>query len=193
MHKVHDKIFKANSGIQKVNDNMQNIIYCCLTVLICILILYWVKTATDSILKILLYPHAKLTEIYYNIRLSYINGTGYVSSGGNIVIGRECMGYKFVVMVFSMTSCMFVKYFERFKKVMWFLLSLSGSVAVGVLISCVRIIGSFPFASLEKFPLIHSAIGVFLYFNTLIIIYNVLNRKFNHKLNYKLIRSEKNE
>lgn len=157
---------------------MLNILFYCLAALVGILLYDWFKAASDDIVKILLYPHARLTEIYYNISLTYMKGIGYAAPNGSFAIGRECMGSSFVIMLFGMTVCMFVKYFKGAGKAAWFIISLAGAVLIGVFVSCIRIIGSVPFAAHPKFALFHSGIGISLYFFALTACYTLLNRLF---------------
>jgi exosortase K len=165
-------------------EKIHNTIFYCIVALISILLFYWLKNADDSIVRILLIPHARLAEIYYNTSLVYINGIGYSSIGGTFSIGRECMGSNFIIMMFGMTSYIFVKHFSGAKKMLWLVTSLVLSIAIGILVSCIRIIGSVPFVTYSRFALLHSGIGISLYLITLTGSYAILK---------KLFRSEKNE
>jgi len=167
-----------------MHNKIHNIVFYCLVALIGILLFYWLKNADDHIVKTLLLPHARLTEIYYNTSLVYINGIGYSSINGTFTIGRECMGGNFIIMMFGMTSCLFAKHFKVANKLLWLITSLMLSIVIGILISCIRIIGSVPFVAHPKFALLHSGIGISLYFFALTMIYTILK---------KLFRSEKIE
>lgn len=167
-----------------MKDKVHNILFYFLAVLVGLCLIYGFKTAQDAVLKILLYPHAKAVEIFYNIPLVYTNGIGYSSIGCTFTIGRECMGYHFIVLMFTMNACMFAKHFNGFHKVLWFMISLVGAAAAGVLISSIRIIGSIPFVTHEKFVLLHSGIGISLYFAALAASYISVN---------KLIGSDRHE
>ncbi|MDD4237488.1 MAG: exosortase K [Desulfotomaculaceae bacterium] len=150
-----------------MTDKVQNIVFYFFAVLIGLCLIYGFKTAQDDVLKMLLYPHAKAAEIFYNIPLVYTNGIGYSSIDCTFIIGRECMGYHFIFLMFLMNACVFAKHFNGFNKVIWFITCLAGAAATGVLISCIRIIGSIPFVTHEKFVLLHSGIGISLYFAAL--------------------------
>jgi exosortase K len=167
-----------------MRNKIHSIIFYCLVALICVLLLSWYKTAKDDIIRILLFPHAKLTEIYYNLSFVYVNGIGYSFMDGAFAIGRACMGSNFIVMMFAMNACLFAKHFEGTGKLIWLVASLFGSIVAGVFISCVRIIGSVPFVANPKFALFHSSIGISLYFLALTASYAILK---------KLIRGEINE
>lgn len=167
-----------------MHEKIHNIVLYFIVALISILLFYWLKNAGDPILKNLLLPHARLTEIYYNTSLVYINGIGYSSINGTFTIGRECMGSNFIIMMFGMTSCLFMKHFKGANKLLWLITSLILSIVIGILISCIRIIGSVPFVAHPKFALLHSGIGISLYFCALTASYTILK---------KLFRSEKNE
>jgi exosortase K len=167
-----------------MRDKVHNFVFYCLVALISLLLFYWFKTAKDDIIKILLFPHARLTEIYYNLSFVYIDGIGYSSMNGAFAIGPACMGSNFIVMMFAMNSCLFAKHFKGARKLLWLVANLFGSIIIGILISCIRIIASVPFVANPKFALFHSSIGISLYFLTLTASYAILK---------KLIRGEKNE
>ena len=170
-----------------MKDKIQNLIFYCFTALLAISIAYWVKVLPDHTIAVFLYPHAKITEIFYNTSLLYVKGIGYSSIDGTFAIGRECMGIKFIVMLFGMTACMFVKHFKGFQKVLWCMVSLAGAILIGIFISCIRIIGSIPLVSHPKFPLFHSSIGISLYFLALMLSYTLLNRLFRSDHHEKVI------
>lgn len=167
-----------------MRDRIHNLIFYCLVLLAAALLPNWFNTMQDDILSILLYPHAHITEILHNIPMTYIKGTGYLSSDGSFAIGRECMGSKFIIIMFGMTACMFAKYFRGVKKAVWFIVSFIGAVLVGVMVSCMRIAGSIPFIQHPKFPLFHSGIGISIYLFALTASYVVLSkliRRVNHE------------
>jgi exosortase K len=159
-----------------MTDKAKNIIFYFVAVMVGLGLLYGLKTAPDTVLKILLYPHAKAAEIFYNIPLVYTNGSGYSSVDSTFIIGRACMGYHFIVLLFLMNACMFAKRFNGFHKALWFLTCLVGAAAAGVFISCIRIVGSIPFVTHEKFALLHAGIGISLYFAALAASYMAVNQ-----------------
>lgn len=159
-----------------MKDNALNLFFYCLAAIVGVLLFFWFKNADDTTLRLLLLPHAKLTEAYYGVDLFYIEGIGYMSRQGGYAIGRQCMGSSFVLMMFGMTSCMFMAYFKGIKKALWFITSLLLAVCAGVLTSSLRIIGSIPFAAHPEFAIIHSVIGISTYFLTLTASYYALNK-----------------
>ena len=130
----------------------------------------------DSSLRVLLWPHAKITEAFYHITLPYQNGVGYAALEKDFVIGSACMGVRFIVMLFCMTICVFTRRFKGFHKIVFFVLSLVGSVSVGIFASCVRIVGSVPIVSSNQFTAIHAGTGVVIYLITLVGIYILINK-----------------
>lgn len=146
--------------------------------LICAMMLGWFQSAPESLMQTLLYPHKQVTEIFYNIPLSFREGVGYVAADGSFAIGAECMGVNFIIMLFGMNGGMFIKYFKGHKRITWLLICFLCAVLAGVLVSCIRIIGSVPFVGYEKFPLFHSGVGITLYFTTMIGSYMLLMRFF---------------
>jgi exosortase K len=159
-----------------MRDKTQNFIFYILVVLTGTLLTYWFNTVQDDILQVLLYPHARITELFHNIPMVYVKGMGYLSDEGTFAIGRECMGSKFMVIMFGMTACMFGKYFNGIKKAVWFIVSLIGALLVGILVSSVRIAGSVIFIHHPEFPLFHSGIGISLYLFALTASYVVLSK-----------------
>ena len=131
---------------------------------------------TDDALRVLLWPHAKITEAFYHITLPYQNGIGYVALERSFIISPACMGVRFIIMLFSMTICFFVRRFRGLHKIVFFALSLVGSIAVGVVASCVRIIGSIPLLSTDQFTVIHAGTGVMIYLITLVGVYILMKR-----------------
>lgn len=139
-------------------------------------LLVWFGSAGDGALRVLLWPHAKATEAFFNTTLCYQNGAGYVSPGGSFAIGPACMGMNFIVMLFCLMVCAFTRRFRGLRKAAFFLLALAGSAVTGVVVSCLRIIGSVPFVSLEKFATLHTGVGIALYLAALAGSYLLVNR-----------------
>ncbi len=152
-----------------------NIAYYFLVVLVSVGLIYGVNNAPNEFLKVLLYFHARSVEVYYNLPMLYINGIGYTANDCTFTIGRECMGTNFIVLMFSMNACMFTSHFEGFGKLLWFLISLIGAAAAGFLINSFRIIASIPFVTHQKFVLLHSGLGISLYFAALAASYIFIN------------------
>lgn len=159
-----------------MKHRIHNYIFYLLVSVIIIFLYYWFKGAGDNVLEILLYPHARTTEIFHNISLVYAEGVGYISAEGAFAIGPECMGMKFIIIMFGMTSCMFAEYFKGLKKLAWLAGSFIGSIIIGILVSCLRIIGSVLFIEHPKFAIFHSVIGISLYFFCLTASYVILSK-----------------
>lgn len=169
---------------KKMTSRVQNYLIYTLTILICLLLITWLKAAPDGALKVLLYPHRRAAEIFYNINMHYYEGIGYRAVNSTYVIGRECMGYNFIALMFGMNACLFIKYFKGFHKAAWLLASFAGAIVIGILISCLRIIGSIPFVNYDKFALIHLSLGISMYFFTLTsncIVFNFLFGRYSHE------------
>ena len=132
--------------------------------------------AGDGALRVMLWPHAKITEAFYHITLHYQNGAGYVAPGGAFAIGQGCMGMNFIVMLFCLVVCVFTRRFAGFRKIPFFALAMAGSVAVGILTSCIRIIGSVPLLSSSQFTALHSGTGAALYLACLVGSYLLLKK-----------------
>ncbi len=132
--------------------------------------------AGDGVLRVLLWPHAKAAEAFYRLALLYQNGTGYIAPGGSFAIGPACMGLNFIVMLFCLMVCAFTRRFRGYRKAVFFMLALAGAAVTGVIISCVRIIGSVPFLAFEKFATLHTGVGIVLYLAALTGSYIFVNK-----------------
>ena len=130
----------------------------------------------DGALRVLMWPHAAIAGAYFHITLPYHNGIGYVALEKDFIIGPACMGIRFIVMLFCMTVCFFVHRFHGARKIAFFALSLVGSAVIGVIASCVRIIGSVPLLSSGMFTAIHAGSGTVIYLLTIIGVFFLVNR-----------------
>ena len=143
--------------------------------------LFGYDLADDGVLRVLMLPHAKITEAYYHITMPYQNGVGYVAISGDFIISPACMGVRFIVMLFCMVVCVFTRRFRGKDKLVFFSLSLVGSVIIGILASCVRIISSVPLVLSGQFVALHAGTGVVIYLLTLVGIYVLINRCLNNR------------
>jgi exosortase K len=166
----------VEKGINFVRQNAANIILGALALAIGAALLLWYGTAGDGVMRVLLWPHAMATEEYYHIPLHYQSGAGYVAAGGSFAIGPGCMGTNFIVMLFCLMACAFTRRFRGIRKAAFFMLALAGSVVTGVIVSCIRIIGSVPFLSMEQFTAIHTGVGIALYLAALAGSYILVNK-----------------
>ena len=160
--------------IRAVRKHTADIIFGVLALVLGAAALIGYGAAGDGVLRVLLWPHAKITEAFYNTALIYQNGVGYISGG--FTIGPACMGMNFIVMLFCFTVCVFTRRFKGIYKAAFFMLSVIGSAAAGVIISCIRIIGSVPFLSFARFTTIHTAVGITLYLAALMGSYILINK-----------------
>ena len=159
-----------------VRKHAADIALCALALLLGAVLLLWFDTASDGALHVLLWPHAKATEAFYHTTLHYQQGIGYTAPGGSFAIGPACMGLNFIVMLFCLMVCAFTRRFRGIRKAVFFLLALAGSAIIGVIISCVRIIGSVPFLTFEKFATLHTGVGIALYLAALTGSYILINK-----------------
>jgi exosortase K len=130
-----------------------------------------VKNPSDAALRVILSPYAKSVEIFYNIKMNYIDGIGYNAPGFAFVIGESCTGVNYMAAVFCMMACMFLHRFRRYWKLLWILLWIPGGAAVGVAMTCLRIIGSVPIIYHPMFSTLHAGIGITFYLAGMILCY----------------------
>ena len=88
------------------------------------------------------------------------------------------MGYNFILMLYAMNACTYVRYFTGLRKLLWLEASFASAVLVGMFTSILRILGSIPFSGHPDFYLIHLAIGVTIYLLVLAADYTGLNKLF---------------
>ena len=172
-----NKAFPSFSKVLAPGRRKDNFCYL-LALLSAWLLLNWVGNAPDAVLRVLLYPHKRAAELFYHTILYYREGIGYQAWNSGYVIGRECMGYRFILLLYAMNACTYVRHFTGFRKLLWISASLAGAIPVGLFASILRIIGSIPFVLHKNFPLIHLFIGTFLYLFVLIVDYAGLNKLF---------------
>lgn len=164
-----------------LNNKIWDIIFCILSVLIGLIIINVIELLDNNILKILLYPHKLAVEIFYNIKLDYINNIGYCSYNRSFAIGAECMGHKLFALIFIMLVCTFNTNFNTIKsKLIWLIISFIITYISSLTANCIRIIGSVPIVSFKNFVPLHSISGIAINFVTLILVYN-LTKKFIRK------------
>jgi exosortase K len=82
--------------------------------------------------------------------------------------------------LFGMTGIMFVHKLPDNRKLLWVALCAPGSVAVGVIMTALRIIGSIPIVGYSRFSTLHAGIGISFYLAGMILCYlaaeNILRR-----------------
>lgn len=152
------------------------IVYSVLAAVIGAALVFAFHFADDGLMAVLLKPHAHVAGFFYNLKFYYVENVGYSCANAGFVIGRDCFGMTFIVMVFCLCVGGFAVCFRGAQRALWVAASLVISVVVGVGVSCIRIVGSIPFVSLEKFATLHTGIGAALYLMTLAACYLCLKR-----------------
>jgi len=168
-------LIRTHEASDRRHVNTADIMLMILAIIIGIATLFHYSSAQDATLRILLWPHAKVVTAIFHITLHYQAGTGYIAAGELFAIGPACMGMNFIVMLFCLLVCVFTCRFHGFSKVTFFLLALVSSVIIGILVSCIRIVGSIPLISLSRFTSVHTGLGIILYLATLLSCYFLTN------------------
>jgi exosortase K len=168
--------------LKNVKAEIIDLVYIAMVFIFSGIIIWAYHMADDNVTAVLLTPHAKITEVFYNIDLRYVSHVGYTGLNTAFVIAKDCLGVYFIAMLFCMFICGFIKQFTGVKKLCWFWISLIMAVVVGVLVSCIRIIGSIPFVGYDKFATLHTGIGATLYLLTLIACYAILKKSLRRKV-----------
>ncbi len=165
---------------------IQNISFSVLSILIGIIFMKIIPTLQNNILKVILYPHKIIVELFYNLDLNYVDDLGYYCNYNNFAITLDCMGYRFITLIFIMLICVFISNFKGIKnKFFWSLFSLIISIIIGLIATFIRIIGSVPFVNHSNFVLLHSVSGTTIHLVTLILIYNITKKFLKVELNYE--------
>ena len=157
-------------------EKKENIPYYLVSVLIAAICPASAEMLSDNAFRLLLWPHAVATGVFYNVEMHYIDQQGYVASGLPMRIGSQCSGIGFMCLMFVMLSCMFVHRFSNGRKWIWLVVSAFGSVIGGTLLTSLRIVGSIPLLGNDRFAMYHAGVGICIYTLGLIIIYNAADR-----------------
>jgi exosortase K len=173
---IKRRVMKVEKAMVFVRRHAADIVLGTLALVLGLMLLLWYKTAGDAVWRVLLWPHAKATEVFYHTALHYQDGMGYVAAGGGFAIGPACMGINFIVMLQCLMVCAFTRRFRGVRKAAFFALALAGSAVFGVAVSCMRIIGSVPFLRMGQFTAIHTGVGIALYMIALVGSYILVNK-----------------
>lgn len=148
---------------------------------ICLGLWLGIDRLPEDCLRFLLFPHAKAVELFYATPLAYVPGLGYAQLSGGFVITKECMGGNFIIMLFAMNACMFMHHFQGAKKAVWAFCCLLFAVLSGVLLSCLRILGTAPFVASARFDIVHVGNGAALYLLAAIMSYFLCKKLMERK------------
>ena len=140
----------------------------------------FVYTALDQNIEITLKPHVTAMNWMYQMQFEFLPGLGYREIGGMLIIGRDCLGGRLFVCLFSV---LIICRLGHFTGVLNKTLVISGfcalSLVLSYIITFVRIAASLPFCEMPNFKLIHNILSLMIYFGSIILLYEVLSGKRN--------------
>ena len=136
---------------------------------------------SDGMAHALLLPYAKLAELYFGASHEYIADVGFVEVGNRYILGRDCLGVNFSALFYLVTTVPFLNKLDGLRRTLWVALCLPVAVIVGFIVNAIRVLGSIPFATYDRFTLTHAATGITLYLVILTASYAVLKKSFERK------------
>lgn len=154
-----------------------------------LILLIYNANLPESHARILLAPYAAVVELFYNNAHVYKEGTGFVETAGNYIIGRDCLGLRFTSALFLLCALYPLKYLMRYKKAVWVAFSGLFSIFAGFIVNSVRILNSLTFLSHKRFYALHAATGAALYLFVLCAAYFLLVKAFSN--NEQELKGEK--
>lgn len=142
----------------------------------------WYTTATVEQLKWLLYPTGYLLSWFLN-ETPVLTADGYLFNETNIILGKTCSGFTFLLLFCSLFAFNFNKYYTTgFKKMLFVVVICLLSYPVTLLINTSRILaGMFGqqlgniFLINQPHRVLHEFIGLFCYMAALLIAYKLFN------------------
>ena len=175
---------RLHVGDEAVRINIFDVALGVIALALGVVILIGFESLGDDAVRVLLRPHAMITEAFYGSALLYQHGVGYVAPGGGFIIGPACMGVRFIVMLFCMTVCSFTARCHGLRKIIFFALSFAGSVVAGVAASCIRIVGSVSAVASGRFAALHAGTGIAVYLAVLVAVYILIDRLTGSNLSH---------
>ena len=134
--------------------------------------------ALNQNIELTLKPYVFAVYILYQMRFEYMPGLGYREVQGLFMIGRDCLGGKLFICLYSiLTVC---RQDSRkglphnAGKVFRFGLI---SIVLTYFITMIRIAASIPFCELPDFKLIHTILSLIIYFGAGLALYAILSRR----------------
>ena len=128
-------------------------------------------------IEITLKPYVLAMDFLYQIQFEYVLGLGYVENKGLFIIGKECLGGKLFICLFTiLTICRLSKYKKLLHKIASILGFCIISIFLAYMITLIRISASIPFSVMSNFKLIHTILSLVIYFGSGIALYTFLSR-----------------
>ena len=133
--------------------------------------------ALNQNIEFTLKPHALAMYTLYQMRFEYLPDVGYMETQGLFVIGRNCLGGKLFICLFSIfTICRLSSYKSLRHKVGKVLSFCVISIVLAYFITMIRIAASIPFCETPYFKLIHTILSLMIYFGAVLALYAFLCR-----------------
>ncbi|MCM1187460.1 MAG: exosortase K [Lachnoclostridium sp.] len=171
----------------------QNLIFYLGGILLIVGIKYFYRGAGSDKLRWLLAPTTRLVTLLCGIPFVYEQDAGYVNHSLRFLIAPSCCGMQFMLITMTMLIFSFIHRIKEesniSKKLGWMLASIGFSYVFTILVNAVRIVlAVYIPAFLENTKLqsfcgtpeqLHTAIGVCVYFTSLLIVYHIAESIFS--------------
>lgn len=152
------------------------------------------RYAGNSELFFLLKPVNKIVEILTGSNAVYLPDKGYYHEMFNIIIMKECSGFKFMCLCFIVFVFLTIKYFDKsLYKILVIPASLTGAYILSIIVNVSRIITSIivcnqsvSFMQNNQY-IIHKAIGTITNLSFLVLTYYVIERILIYRNNCEKI------
>ena len=142
-------------------------------------------------LVFLLAPTDKLTGWLTGSRSVFFSERGFYHGTLNVLIGKSCSGYNFLVLCFLCFYYLAVKYFDKpLYKVLALAVSLTGAYLLTIFVNTSRIFASIVVQNQTKniFPyhrqLVHETVGIITSLSFLILAYYLTEKFFEYRRRY---------
>ncbi len=140
-------------------------------------LVFFIYRLLSQNIEITLKPHITFLQLLYQMRFYFIQDIGYSETNNLFVIGRDCLGSKLFVCIFSIISILCLDRYNGFLKKIFMLLNFALlSLLLSYVITMIRIAASIPFCTMPDFKLIHTILSLVIYFGTALLIFAFLNR-----------------
>lgn len=178
------KLEKAQKIITMIKKNL---IFYLLGILLIVGIKYFYRGAESDELRWLLAPTTYLVTLLCGIPFVYESNAGYVNHSLRFLIAPSCCGIQFMLII--MATLIFSFIHRTQKKLCWMSASIGVSYLLTIFVNAMRIVLAIYIpAFLEKTKLqglcgtpeqLHTAIGVCVYFTSLLAVYHIAEAIFS--------------
>lgn len=150
------------------------IVYTAIFIMLVTTKVLYIKSNADQLLFIL-NPVAKIAGLALNTPFEYLENMGYYNKGFGVLISKECSGFNYFIVMFSMLLLFAINRFKKQRsKALFIIFSVAITYVITIIANASRIITSVYVmrlinASNTKFyNIVHQSIGITIYITYLI-------------------------